>query len=464
MNTISENTGKNPKENIGQTSWQDLLERFDKAPLSRFHINLILAAGGGWTWAAFGTAIIGFIIPTLRTLWGLQSSELGLIASFNLIGMLVGSVTAGYLADRHGRKTVLVGAVAWIGITSIISALSWNYPALLFTRLLSGLGLGAVLPVASTIVGEYSPAKYRGRFQVLLNGFWGVGVSLAAIVGYLVVPNFGWREALIVGALAFIFAPVIRYYVPESLRFLLNKGRVQQALEIGAKIHISGQDIPTSQGQTVFRELHSSNQTEILKPGIWSREFRLRTACLWIVWFSLNFLFQGIFIWLPSILIAGGHSMASSFLFVIVISLSQIPGSIIAAPLVDIIGRRYSLIGFFLLFGICSLFFGLADTPISLLFWGSLVGLCNGATWSLAYPFTTELYPTYNRGSATGWATGFGRVGGIVAPFLVGVLLQNGLENIYIFMLFAAVCVITTLAIGSLSFETKGRTLEEITR
>jgi putative MFS transporter len=441
-----------------------LLARFDNANLVSFHIKLFLSSGGAWLWAAFGTGIIGFILPSLKREWSLISSQLGLIASCNLLGMLIGSVIAGYMADRYGRRATLELAIIMVGVTSAISALAWNYPAILVLRTFAGLGLGAILPIASTLVSEYSPAKYRGRFLTLLNGFWGLGVTLAALVGFLVIPDFGWRWALFVGILAIGFVPLTRKFIPESLRFLISKGRISDALNIASKINV-GQgfdDNKVGLSLNPAQKPQGISQINADKIGIWSRAFRWRTFSIWTLWFSLNFLFQGIFIWLPSILIAKGYNMASSFLFVLIISFSQIPGSILAALTVDKVGRRLSLIGFFSLFALCSLMFGFASSSFTILFWGFLVGACNGATWSNAYPYTTELYPTKIRGTATGWATGFGRVGGILAPFLIGLLILMGWGNSRIFMLMTFVCLLSVAVILIIKEETKGKTLEEI--
>ena len=328
------------------------------------------------------------------------------------------------------------------------------------------MGLGAILPVASTLVGEYSPAKYRGLISALLNSFWGLGVTLAALVGVFIVPGFGWRWALGLGILAVIFVPITRLYIPESLRFLISKGRINEAVDISSQIKIEQASSSTPPDVINTRQKEPLNVLPLKtgKIGIWDPSLRLRTFSMWTLWFSLNFLFQGIFIWLPSILISKGFDVASSFLFVLLISFSQIPGSVIAALLVDKIGRRYSLVGFFFLFAISSLFFGFSNSSTMILFWGFFVGMCNGATWSNAYPYTTELYPTQIRGMATGWATGFGRVGGIIAPFLIGFLIQAGWQSNAIFPIMTVLCIISMTLILAIKAETKGKTLEEIAK
>ena len=439
-----------------------LLSHFDSAPFSNFHLKLLFVAGSGWIWAAYGTVAVGLVIPSLREFWGYSSSQLGLIASLNLAGMLVGSILSGIFADKVGRRKALALAVLIEGIFTLLSAFSWNYSSLLIFRFLTGLGLGGVLPVASTLVGEFSPAKYRGRILVLLNGFWGLGIAIAALVGYVLIPVWGWRTVLAFGGLAIFFAPFTLHFMPESLRYLIDNGRYQEAITTAEKIFPNVNLNLDSITENENLEEENDTPKEEVPLGIFSKILAKRTVALWFLWFSLNFLFQGIFVWLPSILVQGGHPLAKSLFFTMLIGLCQLPGSFIAAYLVDKIGRRISIFVFFALFGVFSVLFGFANSDLEILLWGGFLGLCNGATWGLAYPFTTELYPTKIRGTGAGWATGFGRAGGILAPFLVGVLLQIGFSNLCIYLLFAILCALTAFVIFLLRDETKGLALEDI--
>jgi putative MFS transporter len=203
----------------------------------------------------------------------------------------------------------------------------------------------------------------------------------------------------------------------------------------------------------------------IPRDSIWSSAFRRRTFALWVLWFALNFTFQGVFIWLPTILVASGNSVAQSFLFTIVITVGYVPGTLLAAYLADTqrTSRRASLALFMVGWGLASLFFGFSHSSASTLIWGFLVATGNGAAWGMAYPVTTELYPTRMRAAATGWASGFGRVGGMVAPYVVGMMLQLGSGNAAIFALLGAVPALSTLVLLGLSQPTTGRALEQIT-
>jgi putative MFS transporter len=445
---------------------QRLLNRLDTAPLGRFHIRLLLVVGICWVWAAYGVTVVGYLLPLVRSEWHIRPSKLGLMASFGMFGMMVGSVLAGALADRLGRRMTLEVIMLYVGLALALSAISWNYPLLLTLRFFTGMGLGAILPVSGTLISEYSPVKQRGRLLVLQNLFWGLGGVLAALVGYLVVLRWGWRPALLFGVLALLTVPLIRLTLPESVRFLITQRRMKEARKIVEHICVTpdGQSSDDETGSQVNEQLpvpaeNNSKQQQ----GIWSRRYVQITSTLWVMWFALNYIFQGVFVWLPSILEAEGSTLEHSYLVSAVINLGQVPGAIIAASLADVANRRNMLILFLTLLAGSAFLFGFAQTIPLVMVLGFLLTVCNGAAWGLAYPFTTELYPTRIRGSATGWANGFGRLGGVVAPYLVGILLQRGVDRLGIFAILAAAPLLVTVTLAGIRKTTTGRSLEEIT-
>ena len=433
--------------------------------MGRFHLKLILAAGNSVIWAALGVTIVGYLMPAIANTWQVTSSQLGLIASLSMVGMMTGSVTAGALADRIGRRRTLEIAMVVIGAFAVASAFAWSYPVLLGFRFLTGLGLGAVLPVASTLVSEYSPSLQRGRLLVTLNAFWGLGSGVAALIGYWLVPGYGWRLPLLFLSLAALSAPAVHRYLPESLRFWISRGHPEKAAEIAGQIQLveepGGQAIHFPGNDNGYQKPAAGRETAP-RATPWSKPYRRTTAILWVLWFALNFTFHGIFTWLPSLLVATGRSEAQSFLFMLVISLAQVPGTFIAAYLADAVRRRTAMMLFLLFWSAVTFIFGFASGSVGILSLGILMAVGNGAAWGLAYPFTTELYPTHMRGGATGWATGFGRAGGIVAPVAVGFLIQAGAGPVWIFSMLAAAPALCALVLFGLKQDATGRALEEI--
>ena len=406
--------------------------------------------------------LVSFVVVALGQEWGLSQGQVGLAISAGLLGMFVGAAASGTLADRYGRRAVLMGTLLVYALATGLTAFVWGYGALLVLRFVTGLGLGGELPVASTLVSEVAPAKSRGRMVVLLESFWAYGWILAALIGFLVIPEYGWRVAFLIGALPALYVLVLRRGLPESPRYLIQKGRHDEAREAAAQLGIDPG--PGRGGRVEGVEAAGGGGLRAL----WSGAYARRTFMLWVLWFGMVFSYYGIFTWLPQILASSGRGIATSFGFVLLITLAQVPGYFSAAYLVERWGRKGTLVVYLLgcavaalVFGVRGLAAGVSGTELVL--WGSLVSFFNLGAWGVVYGYTPELYPTASRGSGTGWATGVGRIGGIAGPYLVGVMIgAPGLGVVAVFSMFAAVLVVIAADVWLLGEETRGRSLDEI--
>ncbi|WP_337471188.1 MFS transporter, partial [Mitsuokella jalaludinii] len=204
-----------------------ILERLEALPVGSFHYKLLLVTGLGWLFDSMDTGLIAFVLPVLTKDWGLTPAQAGWIGSIGLIGMALGAVLAGTVADRIGRKKVFTITVLLYSISTGLCALSWSYESLLVFRFLVGFGLGGELPVAATLMSEYAPSHLRGRFIVLLESFWGVGWLVAACIAYLLIPHFGWQIAFVIGTIPALYVFLIRLHMPESVRYLISHGRIR---------------------------------------------------------------------------------------------------------------------------------------------------------------------------------------------------------------------------------------------
>ena len=436
-----------------------VLERLEALPVGRFHYKLLLVTGLGWLFDPMDTGLIAFILPVLAKEWGLAPGQMGLIGSIGLIGMALGAVISGTVADRIGRKKVFTITVLLYSIASAFCALSWNYQSLLVFRFLVGFGLGGELPVAATLVSEYAPSRVRGRFIVLLESFWGLGWIAAACIAYFFIPVYGWRMAFLIGALPALYVCLIRLHMPESVRYLLTRGRVDEArqivLSLEKQLHVpsaifTGETEPVPVvAKASFREL-------------WKKPFMSRTIMLWLVWFGINFSYYGIFMWLPSLVFQQGFTVVKTFEYVLIMTLAQLPGYYCAAWLVDKIGRKYTLSAFLLFSGVASYFFGHASTAATLMMWGSVMSFFNLGAWGVLYTYTPEQYPTAIRALGSGWAAGFGRFGGMAAPMMVGALLARSFGFASVFYMFALVFAAVAVIVLSLGVESKQKDLESL--
>jgi len=431
-------------------------QRLDVLPWTRKHTKLLTGSGIGWALDAMDVGLISFVIAQLVVVWQVQPGELSWVASAGFLGMAIGASLGGLLADRLGRRQVFALTLLVYGIFTGLSALSWGIGALVALRFLVGLGLGAELPIASTLVSEFAPARIRGRIIVILESFWAVGWTAAAVIGYFVVPigDNGWRWALALGAVPAVWAIVVRLKLPESVRFLEAKGRHAEAEAIVTQFEAAA-------GATRLEEpaTASAVDTHVEKITIFDPRLRRRTISLWIVWFCVNFAYYGAFIWLPTLLVAQGFSLVKSFEYTLIITLAQLPGYAVSAWLVEKWGRRVTLAVFLAGSAVSAGLFGTAGDVPSILVFGAMMSFFNLGAWGALYAVTPELYPTRVRGTGAGWAAGFGRLASIIAPLCVPLLLSAGGVALP-FGVFAAVFAVAALTALTLP-DLRGTALED---
>ena len=393
-------------------------ERMGRLPYTRKHTKVLLGSGTGWALDAMDVGLISFVGLAIANAWDLSRTEQSWLLSIGFVGMAIGATFGGMLADRYGRRTVFALTLLLYGVATGASALATGLAMLLVLRFLVGLGLGAELPVASTLVSELSPTRIRGRLVVVLESFWAVGWILAALIGYFVVPasEQGWRWAFALGMIPAVYAAVIRWGLPESPLFLERRGRVAQAESVVRSFERSA-----GLGSPESRPLPPSRPRT---PGqLWSPTYRRRTLGIWLVWFMVNFSYYGAFIWLPTLLYAQGFDLVRSFGYTLIITLAQLPGYAVAALLVETWGRRPTLATFLLGSAVSAVLFGMSGEVWQIIAAGCAMSFFNLGAWGALYAITPEIYPTSVRASGAGAAAGFGRIASIAAPLLVPVVL-----------------------------------------
>src|SRR4051794_8436648 len=434
-------------------------ERLDRLPFTREHGRLVIGSGLGWALDAMDVGLISFVMAALAAQWSLSATELSWIGSIGFVGMALGATLGGLLADRFGRRQVFALTLLVFGIATGAAALSWSVGALLVVRFLIGLGLGAELPVASTLVSEYAPARVRGRLVVALEAFWAVGWVLAALIGYLLVPrsDAGWRWALALGAVPALYAVAVRRGLPESGRFLEMRGRTDEA-EAAVRRFEDAPGVPPAPSPPAANAPAQTAPAQTAR-GLWAPGTRLRTAALWAVWFSINFAYYGAFIWLPTLLVADGFSLVRSFGYTLVITLAQLPGYAAAAFLIETWGRRATLATFLAGSALGAGSFAAAGGETAVLLSGMVLSFFNLGAWGALYAVTPEVYPTALRATGSGAAAGFGRLASSAAPLCVPPLLDAGGSGVVVGT-FAAFFARGGLAPGWLP-ERRGRALED---
>ncbi|WP_217270344.1 MULTISPECIES: MFS transporter [unclassified Lysinibacillus] len=391
--------------------------------------KLLGVAGVGWLFDAMDVGILSFVITALAVDWDLTKSQMGWIGSINSIGMAVGALAFGIFADKVGRKQVFMWTLILFSVASGISAFTTTLVAFMALRFLVGMGLGGELPVASTLVSESVEAKERGRVVVLLESFWAAGWLIAALISYFVIPTWGWRVALLLTAIPAIYAIYLRWHLPDSPQFT-------------AKVE--------SKKRSIFLNVRE----------VWSKKYARSTFMLWVLWFTVVFSYYGMFLWLPSVMVGKGFDMITSFKYVLMMTLAQLPGYFTAAWFIEKFGRKFVLVSYLIGTAVSAFIFGNAETLAVLLISGMFLSFFNLGAWGALYAYTPEQYPAVIRGTGAGMAAAVGRIGGIFGPLLVGSLLTAGYDIGFIFAIFCCAIIIGVIGVIFLGTETKQIELE----
>jgi putative MFS transporter len=426
---------------VTTTTRLDVEDVLRNGGFTRFHRRAVAVTGFAWTFVAMEILLVGFTVPIFTSIWGLSGSLAGWITASALAGSLVGSVVLGRLADRIGRRRIFVGAILWYASFTAVTALAWGPWSLSAFRFLAGMGLGGLLVVDPSMLSEYLPPQKRGRYLVLLDFFWPVGLLLATGLSWLFLEQVGgdwsWRYLFLAASFPAFLAFFARLSLPESPYFLARAGRTDEAAEVLEEIT----------GLQVDRhELEARPEPRSSVRELVSQRLRGTSVMIAVVWIALNISYYGLFLWLPFVLQGEKDFSIDVYLLLALSALSQFPGYAASIWLVERIGRKPTLGLFLALGGVSALTFALADSQAVFIAALFFVGFFNLGAWGAVYPYTSELFPTRLRSSAFGMVEGVGKGAAIGGPYLFGALIDWTGDTVWSLVFVALVMVVGAVA------------------
>lgn len=400
--------------------------------------------------------VYGAVVPSLLEYeeWALSPEEAGTIGSYALIGMLIGALTVGTITDIVGRRKIMLFCITWFSLAMGLAAIAPSPELFGLCRFLAGLGLGGVVPTASAITMEYAPpARRKFLYAVMFSGY-SVGGILAALLAVPIVPEAGFRVMFAIGlAPLFFVLPLAWRFMPESISFLLARGRREEAEELARRYDVP---LPTD-AKASIEESTAAGVPDIARQGklaplasLFSQGHIVATGLFWAICFLMLLLVYGLNTWLSQIMKQAGYPLGSSIAFLAALNLGAIVGAIASGRVADRFGaRKVTSIGFLVGAGAIAL---LAQKPSQgvvylLLFIG---GYGTIGTAMIVNAYVAEHYPTASRATALGWALGIGRLGAIAGPLLGGFLIGAGVgieTNFYVFALVALGAAILCLLV-----------------
>ncbi|MCQ4129035.1 MFS transporter [Rhodococcus erythropolis] len=402
-----------------------------------------------------------FAAPAIRADWGLSVGDVGSITAASFLGMFLGSIVGGRLADRFGRKRVIMGATVFFSTFSLLSAFAVGVADLAAYRVLTGFGLQAMTVVVLAYVAEMFPSLHRGRAQTWIVAISLLGVPAMAWLARWIVPMnpSAWRWIFVLGASGlFLIVATVRW-LPESVRWLQENGQHDRAEEIVAKVEkearqITGTDLPPIVLQPVVA---AGRPSDLLRSG-----YSKRTLVLCLTMALALSGFYGYNSWVPTLLTEHGFSTTQSLAYSSVMSLATVPGALLALLFIDRVERKTAVLVLYLAVGTLMLIFGFTDSSVVLVGSGLLITMLLQASTPCVYTYMPEIFPTSLRALGAGIGNGVGRLAVFGTTFLVAALLSRlGFAAVFIYL--AGVVVLAGLILAVFGERTRGRSLEEIT-
>lgn len=426
----------------------------ERAGTGRFQRRLLGVFGLVWTADAMQVLAVGFTVATIASSFGLSVTQALQTGTLFFLGMLIGAIAFGRLADRFGRRNILILTVAMDAVFGIASAFAPDFTTLLILRFLTGLAVGGTLPVDYAMMAELLPPSRRGRWLVMLEGFWALGTVIVALTAWL-ASVFGvtevWRVIFFVTGVPAVIGIFLRFWIPESPLYLLREGRKEEARSVLNKVLVAN-------GKAKLEDIPVSLPVNTAKESIFAPAMRARTVLMLSIWFLVSISYYGIFAWLPAQLATEGFGFVRGYGFLVALALAQIPGYALAAWGVEAWGRRPTLVAFLLLSAVGCLLFVVSSSALMI---GSALMIMSFAllgTWGALYAFTPEIYPTATRATGMGFAGAAARLGGLLAPsVMIYLLIQNMSAAIG---LFAGLLVLAALLARMIDVETRSQALE----
>lgn len=443
-----------------------LLARIERTQVSALHIRALLVMGSATFFDAFDVLAIAYVLPTLIGVWKLAPRTIGVLISSSFLGQIVGALFFGWLAERIGRLRCAKITIALYSLMSLLCAASWNIPSLLAFRTIQGIGLGGEVPVAAAYINEILRAKGRGRYFLVYQFIFPIGLVGASLLGYWLVPLFGWRTMFLIGGLPaiLVLALFAGNILPESPRWLVSKGRLDEAEKIVAQMESavgSGEEMIPRVPEPVPIAAAAHRETSWLE--LFRGIYRLRTIVVWCIWVTTYFVTYGINTWLPTIFRTYyKYSVADALRIGVIINLAGLAGAFLCAMLVDRIGRKPWFILAYALGAspLIAIWIRGAGNPREVILLVAISFLFISGNSMLVYLYTTEIYPTRLRSLGTGAASAWLRVASAAGPAIVGFALAGyGVSGV--FFMFGLISL-AGAAISLGTVETRERVLEEI--
>jgi MFS transporter, putative metabolite:H+ symporter len=440
----------------------DVVARIERMPISSWHLKARFIVGVATFFDGFDALAIAYVLPVIAPLWHLTPPQIGLLLSASFFGQLIAALFFGWFAERYGRMRAIIISTLIYSVMSLACAFAWDYNSLLVFRTLQGIGIGGEVPVAITYIAELSKAERRGRFLLLYELVFPIGLVAAVLVGALVVPQFGWQWLFVIGALPAFVVFFMQRLLPESPRWLATQKRYEEA---DAVVSMIERAVERSTGPLPPpRPVIKARERQASLSDLFGSEYLGRTLTSWVVWSACFFCNFGLVVWLPSTYRTVFHlSVSDALLYTLVTQSVGLIACLVCALSIDRFFRRVWFAGAFV--GAAAFFFWLGyinpSSPVTILAVGSAAYFFISLISIGVYLYTPEIYPTRARAIGITSSACWARIASFIGPNVVGAaMITWGLGSV--FLMFAAVATFGAIVAGLWMSETRFKVLEQI--
>ncbi len=419
----------------------DVHKLIDEARFNRFHLMVLFWCALVIIFDGYDLVIYGAVLPVLMKEWSLTPLQAGSLGSYALFGMMLGAMIFGPAADRYGRKWMVAICVVLFSSFTFLNGFARDPVEFGICRFLAGLGIGGVMPNVVALMTEYSPKKMRSTLVGIMFSGYSVGGMLSAGLGMYLIPKFGWSAVFFVGAIPLLLLPLILYFLPESVGFLLRAKRDDQAAAMLSRV---APDFRPQAGDQYHMPTGQTRHVPLL--ALFTERRALSTVTFWVSFFMCLLMVYALGSWLPKLMIKAGYGLGSSLSFLLVLNFGAIFGAVGGAMIGDRLHLKRVVIAFFIIAAASISLLGFKNSTAVLYLLVALAGATTIGTQILLYAYVAQFYPLAIRSTGIGWASGVGRSGAIAGPILGGALQAINLPLTYNFLAFAIPGAIAAVA------------------
>lgn len=437
-------------------------EVIDSLGVNKFTWSIFFFLGMAMVFDGYDYMVVSYTMPQISAEWGLNKIQTGSLSSWSLFGLIIGGAVAGIISDKIGRRKTLIYSIAAYSLLTIPIYFVQSFEWYAFFRVLTGVGLGACIPVVTTIFSETTPTNRRALFITFGMAWMIIGWVLGGLIPTVVVPLYGWRLCYLIGGVPLLYAIFLYFRMHESAYWLASKGRRTEAVKVLQDIEKVATGRVTDWDPNA---LAVPPKSKVVGPkALFSKDYRAATAGVWITYFCGCFIVYGINAWLPSLMLEKGLKLSSAYGLAIANNAAAVLANCSTGFVAEIIGRRKNLISSYFIGGASILIMAFVPSNfIAILAANIFMGFAINYAITAVQPLMAESYPTDFRNTGVSWCQAFGRLGGALAPIVAGLIMTMNLGPQMSFLFYIIPAMIGGIAAYTfVKRETKGKSLDQL--